>query len=202
MLWCGDKVGIGHRLDSIILEVFSNLSDPVTLCFATLFQIYAIAGGWRTLDLAEVRTAQTGGVCPGTKPAGTKLMCWDVLNKLGLTYTFVSYPCGCGIFTQGPGVFSNPWHGYVAAFPSSHSLPALCRKLLSSWGRYLLPASMVCSWGYTRLCNPFFENWSRRSGCFWCFTLCCSSWPVLAGRCGQKDRQVWVWCPSGPEPLL
>lgn len=36
-----------------------------------------------------------------------------------------------------------------------------------------------------RLCKHFFENCSRNSGCFWCFTLCCSPC-LLAGRCGQK----------------
>lgn len=47
-----------------------------------------------------------------------------------------------------------------------------------------------------RLCNLFFENDSGKSGCFWCFSLCRSSWPsfsladvdkscVLAGKEGS-----------------
>lgn len=59
-----------------------------------------------------------------------------------------------------------------------------------------------CSWPvacveavYSFIQNTGFENGSRKSGCFWCFNLCCSSWPsflladvdkscILAGKEG------------------
>lgn len=43
--WCYgrvDRVVIGQRLDSMILEVFSNLNDSVTLGFSVILFLYSL----------------------------------------------------------------------------------------------------------------------------------------------------------------
>lgn len=46
VLWAGDKLGVGHRLDWMILEVFSNLRDS-----GILWKEFFCLKGWDTKAL-------------------------------------------------------------------------------------------------------------------------------------------------------
>lgn len=79
VLWAGDNVGIGHSLDWMIMEVFSNLDDPVILCKLRAAQLVSnlsqLAELWPLLLWPDPGTAWVAGAAHQCQAGFVPIQC-------------------------------------------------------------------------------------------------------------------------------